>query len=81
MAENMVKAVEVSLDGVPVGVFVPPAGGAFMVFVGNIPRTYMRAQVLSGTKTESWSWQLPDVKDWPSSGTRVSSGSRRNAHC
>ena len=59
----MVKAVEVSLDGEPLGVFVPPVGEAFAVFVGNIPRTYMRVQVVSGTKTESWSWQLPDVKE------------------
>jgi len=31
----MVKAVEVSLDGQPLGVFVPPVGEAFAVFVGT----------------------------------------------
>jgi hypothetical protein len=62
MTEALVNAVEVALDGAPVGIFVPPLGQPFTVFVGNIPRSYMRVQVLSGTKRESWSWQLPDVR-------------------
>ena len=35
----------------------------FAVFVGNIPRAYMRVQVVTGTKAESWSWQLPEVQE------------------
>jgi hypothetical protein len=63
MSEPLVKALEVSLDGTPLGLFVPPLGEPFAVFVGNIPRRYMRVQVVSGTKAESWSWQLPDVQE------------------
>jgi hypothetical protein len=62
MTDALVNAVEVALDGTPVGIFVPPLGQPFTVFVGNIPRSYMRVQVLSGTKHESWSWQLPNVR-------------------
>ncbi len=62
MTDALVNAVEVVLDGAPVGIFVPPLGQPFTVFVGNIPRSYMRVQVVSGTKHESWSWQLPDVR-------------------
>jgi hypothetical protein len=63
MSDPMVKALEVSLDGTPLGLFVPPLGEPFAVFVGNIPRRYMRVQVVSGTRKESWSWQLPDVQE------------------
>lgn len=57
------KALEVSIDGKVVGVYVPPEGEVFAASVGNIPRTYMRAHVMSGTETESWQWQLPDLQE------------------
>ena len=57
------KALEVSIDGKVIGVYVPPEGEVFAAWVGNIPRTYMRAHVMSGTETESWQWQLPDLQE------------------
>jgi len=57
------KALEVSIDGKVIGVYVPPDGQVFGAMVGNIPRTYMRAHVMSGTETESWQWQLPDLQE------------------
>lgn len=57
------KALEVLLNGQVVGLYVPPEGECFGVVLGNVPRTYMRAQVSSGNKTESWFWQLPDIKE------------------
>jgi hypothetical protein len=57
------KALEVSIDGKALGTFVPPEGASFAAMVGNIPRAYMRAQVMSANDTESWHWQLPDVKE------------------
>jgi hypothetical protein len=56
------NAVEVSIDGERIGVYVPPAGGHFSAMVGNIPRTYMRAHIMSGNDSEDWQWQLPDVQ-------------------
>ncbi|MDR3616730.1 MAG: hypothetical protein P4L53_24450 [Candidatus Obscuribacterales bacterium] len=57
----MTKALEVTIDGKIIGVFVPGAGRAFEVFLGNIPKTYMRVQVISGSDKENWFWQLPDI--------------------
>jgi hypothetical protein len=59
----MVKAIEVALDGEVIGTCVPPPGGCFVVHVGNIPRSHMRVHVMSSTETETWSWQLADVKE------------------
>jgi|SRR5215204_45845 len=57
------KALEVSIDGKVVGVFVPPDGETFSAGLANIPKTYMRAQVFSGNDLEHWQWQLPDVQE------------------
>jgi hypothetical protein len=57
------KALEVSIDGRVIGIFVPPAGKPFVAGVGNIPGSYMRAHIMSGSETESWQWQLPDVDE------------------
>ncbi len=57
------KGVEVSVDGKIIGVFVPPEGGQFVASVANVPRTHMRAHVMSGNDNESWQWQLPDVQE------------------
>ena len=57
------KALEVLVNGEVVGLYVPPEGECFGVMLGNVPRTYMRAQISSGNKTESWFWQLPDIKE------------------
>jgi hypothetical protein len=57
------KALEVLVNGEVVGLYVPPEGECFGVMLGNVPRTYMRAQVSAGNKTETWYWQLPDIKE------------------
>lgn len=57
------KALEVLVNDEVIGLFVPPEGECFSVMVANVPRTYMRAQVMSGNKTENWYWQLPDIKE------------------
>ena len=62
------NALEVSIDGKRVGIYVPPEGSTFAAMVGNIPRTYMRAQIMTGNDSESWQWQLPDIKP----GQRIS---------
>src|SRR5688572_21162537 len=56
------KALEVLIDGEPIGVYVPPHGASFAAMVGNIPRKYMRAHIMTGTDDESWQWQLPDIQ-------------------
>ena len=56
------KALEVSIDGKVIGTYVPPKGSTFAAMVANIPRRYMRAHITSGNDTETWQWQLPDVK-------------------
>ena len=56
------KALEVLIDGKVIGLFVPPRGSTFAAMIGNVPRRYMRAHIMSGNETENWQWQLPDVK-------------------
>jgi hypothetical protein len=56
------NALEVSIDGKRVGVYVPPEGSTFAAMVGNVPRTYMRAHIMTGNDAESWQWQLPEIK-------------------
>ena len=56
------KALEVSIDGVLIGVYVPPGGACFTAAVGNIQHEYMRAHITTGTDEEHWQWQLPDIK-------------------
>jgi hypothetical protein len=57
------KALEVSIDGKIIGIYVPPEGRPFSAMVANIPRKYMRAQVLASSDEESWQWQLPDISE------------------
>lgn len=57
------KALEVLINGEAVELYIPPEGECFGVMLANVPRTYMRAQVSSGNKTESWYWQLPDIEE------------------
>lgn len=57
------KALEVLVNGKAVGLYIPSEGECFSVIVANVPRTYMRAQVMSGNKTENWYWQLPDINE------------------
>jgi hypothetical protein len=52
----------VLINGKRVGVYVPPAGCTFSAMVGNIPRTYMRAHIMTGNDSENWQWQLPDIR-------------------
>jgi hypothetical protein len=56
------NALEVLINGKRVGVYVPPEGCTFAAMVGNIPRTYMRAHIMTGNDSESWQWQLPNVR-------------------
>jgi hypothetical protein len=62
------NALEVSIDGKRIGIYVPPEDSTFAAMVGNIPRTYMRAHIMTGNDSESWQWQLPDIKP----GQRIS---------
>lgn len=57
------KALEVSINGNVIGVFAPPNGEPFCAMIGNIPKMYMRAQVLASNDVEQWQWQLPDVQE------------------
>jgi hypothetical protein len=63
-----VNALEVSIDGKRIGIYVPPDGCPFAAMVGNIPRVYMRAHIMTSNDAESWQWQLPDIKP----GQRIS---------
>jgi hypothetical protein len=56
------NALEVLINGKRVGVYVPPEGCTFAAMVGNIPRAYMRAHIMTRNDSESWQWQLPDIK-------------------
>ena len=56
-----VKALEVTIEGKLVGVFVPPEKSTFAAMVGNIPVKHMRAHIMTGNDSESWQWQLPDI--------------------
>lgn len=56
------NALEVLIDGKAIGVYVPPEGASFSAMVGNIPRRYMRAHIMTGNDEESWQWQLPDIQ-------------------
>ena len=56
------RALKVSIDGRRVGLYVPPEGAPFAAMIANIPRKYMRAHITSGTSSESWQWQLPDIQ-------------------
>jgi|SRR3989344_6711229 len=57
------KALEVLVNGKAIGLYVPPEGECFSAIVANVPRTYMRAQVLAGSESENWQWQLPDIQE------------------
>src|SRR5262245_11180514 len=57
------KALEVSINGKVIGVYVPPDGRPFSAMIANIPKAYMRAQVLGNDDLESWQWQLPDIQE------------------
>ena len=56
------NALEVSVDGKRIGVYVPPEGSTFAAMVGNIPRRYMRVHIMTGNDAESWQWQLPNIR-------------------
>ena len=56
------NALEVLINRKRVGVYVPPEGCTFAAMVGNIPRTYMRAHIMTGNDSENWQWQLPDIQ-------------------
>jgi len=56
------NALEVLINRKRVGVYVPPVGCTFAAMLGNIPRTYMRAHIMTGNDVENWQWQLPDIQ-------------------
>ncbi|HWC96749.1 MAG TPA: hypothetical protein VG456_08370 [Candidatus Sulfopaludibacter sp.] len=57
------KALEVLVDGVAIGIYVPPSGTPFFASVANVPHTYMRGQVQAADDNEEWQWQLPDISE------------------
>jgi hypothetical protein len=62
------NALEVSINRKRIGIYVPPEGCTFAAMVGNIPRRYMRAHIMTGNDAVSWQWQLPNIKP----GQRIS---------
>jgi hypothetical protein len=46
--------------------------------VANIPRTYMRAQILASNDAERWQWQLPDVEEGQAISFRMIEAEREN---
>jgi hypothetical protein len=56
------NALEVLINGKRIGIYVPPNGASFLAGVGNIPKKYMRAHIMTGNDAESWQWQLPNIK-------------------
>jgi hypothetical protein len=56
------NALEVSIDRKRIGIYVPPEGCSFAAMVGNVPRKYMRAHIMTGNDAERWQWQLPNIK-------------------
>src|SRR5262245_50392897 len=56
------ECLEVSINGKRIGVYVPPEGSTFAAMVGNIPRKYMRAHIMTENDVERWQWQLPNIK-------------------
>lgn len=57
------KALEVTIDGRFIGVYAAPDEGPWIALMANIPRTYMRAHIMTETPTESWQWQVPDIQE------------------
>jgi hypothetical protein len=57
------KALEVSIEGRVIGVFIPPDDEPFSAMIANVPTTYIRAQILASNDAERWQWQLPDVQE------------------
>ena len=47
------EALQASIDGEVIGVYVPPDGSPFAAMLGNIPKSYMRAHIMSATHVES----------------------------
>ena len=64
----LMNALEVSINRKRIGIYVPPDGSTFAAMVGNIPRKYMRAHIMTGNDAESWQWQLPNIRP----GQRIS---------
>ncbi len=62
------NALEVSIGRKRIGIYVPPEGCSFAAMVGNVPRKYMRAHIMTGNDAERWQWQLPNIKP----GQRIS---------
>ena len=60
---HTMKALEVTIDGQLIGVYAAPDEGPWLATMANIPRTYMRAHIMTKTSTESWQWQLPDIQE------------------
>ncbi|MDR3616729.1 MAG: hypothetical protein P4L53_24445 [Candidatus Obscuribacterales bacterium] len=59
----MTKALEVTIDGKIIGVYVPGAGRVFSASLGNYSETCMEGHVHSGSDKENWYWQLPDINE------------------
>jgi len=72
------KAIEVSLNGKVIGVYIPPDDQPFSVMMANIPRSYIRAQVLASDDEERWQWQLPDIQEGEIISFRMIEAEREN---
>ena len=56
------ESLEVLIDGKSIGIYTPPDGASFTAMVSSVPKTHMRAQILSGNDQAHWQWQLPDIE-------------------
>lgn len=57
------KALKVTIDGHLIGMFGAPDERPWIAMMANLPRTYMRAHIMTETSTESWQWQLPNIQE------------------
>jgi hypothetical protein len=63
MVCELAKALEVTIDGKIIGLYVPGAGKCFSASLGNWPKTHMEAHVHSGSDQEDWHWELPNINE------------------
>ncbi len=62
------KALEVLIDGISVGVFVPPSGTAFVASLCNGPQESIVARVSCTGSSELSKWCIPTIRG----GQRIS---------
>jgi hypothetical protein len=67
-ARVTMKALEVLIDGISIGVFVPPLGAGFVAGLTNGAEETIEAEVSCTGSKRSLSWHLPAIRN----GQRIS---------